>query len=141
MIKFKWIEGHQPEYKTQWSTGADLSSTREVVIQPQQAILVPVGVWIDECADLLDIQVRARSSLFRKFNCILANGVGTIDTDYRDEIEVPLCNLGSDYVRIPANTALAQLVVAECIDIPQFARSGMARLGGFGSTDRDGREL
>lgn len=97
--------------------------------------LVPMGLWIQSCEQLLDIQVRAKSSLFRKTGCILANGFGTIDTDYRDEIQVPLLNLSAEYITIPAGTALTQLVVTNCIDMPEFLRSGKERLGGFGSTD------
>ena len=89
----------------------------------------------------MDIQIRAKSSLFGKTGCLLANGVGTIDSDYRDEIKIPLFNTANKSVVIDAGFAIAQIIVAPVVDVPEFARSGNVRLGGFGSTDRDGVEL
>lgn len=102
--------------------------------------LVPVGVWIDECDGDYDIQVRARSSLFRKFDCILANGVGTIDSDYRDEIQVPLYNTLDHPVTVPAGSSLAQLVISSMVREPSFTVEETERSGGFGSTDKKRRD-
>ena len=140
-MKFRWKPGHKPEYKTSLSTGADLKSTKDITIPGRTCVLIPLGVWIDECDDLLDIQLRARSSTFRKWDLLLANGVGTIDADYRDEIAAPMYNTLSHPVTVPAGTPLVQLVVCPAIDHPEFNRGGQQRLGGFGSTDRDGVEL
>ena len=141
MLKFRWKEGHRPVYKTGLSTGADLTSTQEVTIPGNSMRLVPLGVWIKESDGIYDIQLRARSSLFRKWDCLLANGVGTIDMDYRDEIQAPLYNTLPHPITIPAGTPLVQLVIGKGCQVKDFLNTQETRKGGFGSTDREGKEL
>jgi dUTP pyrophosphatase len=97
--------------------------------------LVPVGVWIEEWTnELYDIQIRAKSSLFSKTGCMLANGVGTIDCDYRDEIQVMLYNTRDEPCPISNGQSIAQIVLGQSGRFLDFAMIDKSREGGFGST-------
>jgi dUTP pyrophosphatase len=131
-----------PVYKTKYSAGADVCAKQTVVLQPREVKLVGTGVWIKDC-DFLEafaeegvipeLQLRLRSSLGKK-GIFLANGVGTIDADYRDEILVPLWNSTDSPIVLPAKTAVAQLV-ANLVERLDADVHNTDRSGGFGSTD------
>ena len=82
--------------------------------------------------------MRPRSGLAVKHGLTVLNAPGTVDADYRGEIQVLLVNLGTEAVAIPRGMRIAQLVVApitraqlrEVESLGQTARGG----GGFGST-------
>jgi len=81
--------------------------------------------------------VRARSGLALKKGLALANGVGTIDADYRGEVGVIVVNLGSEPVTIARGERIAQLVLAPVVRavFETAELNGTARgAGGFGST-------
>jgi len=128
-----------PLYASPDAAGADLrAAVREpLVVPPGGRALVPTGLTL-EVPRGFEAQVRARSGLALKKGLALANGVGTIDADYRGEVGVIVVNLGAEPVAIARGDRIAQLVVAP-VARALFARAegleGSARGGGgFGST-------
>jgi dUTP pyrophosphatase len=121
--------------QTKNSAGADLAASIEVVIPPQSIVLVSTGEWLD--AGFSDKEgifylLAARSSLAYKKGLLLANGVGIIDGDYKDEIKVMLYNSTSEPVTIEAGERIAQLIPTTYL--PLFPSLDNDRNGGFGST-------
>lgn len=128
---------------TQASAGADLRSTTNLTISPGQVGRVSTGVFIDSVdwskvpdGMIPELQIRARSGLAFKKQITLANGVGTIDADYPDEICVLLMNLGTEPFVIQCGDRIAQLVANLVCRLPLgFAsENNSVRIGGFGST-------
>lgn len=128
-----------PEYKTIGSSGMDLLSNNEeiIIIQPMERQLVPTGLFL-EIPLGYEGQVRARSGLSIKNGITLVNCVGTIDSDYRGELKIPIINLGDQPFEIKKGDRIAQLIVTkheqviweEAHEIEQSSRGH----GGFGST-------
>ena len=86
-----------PSYETDGSAGADLRAYLKspVTLMPGERRLIPTGLFI-ELPDGIEAQVRARSGLSIKHGISLVNGVGTVDSDYRGEWNVPVINFGSE---------------------------------------------
>ena len=129
-------------YKTGMSAGLDVISTEDIVLPRNKVIAVPTGLWIEDFdleSDMLgEIQVRARSSMAYKYNIILANGVGTIDLDYPDEIKVLLLNLSEEEYQIKRGDRIGQLTLnaLDYITGVGVEISGDTRTGGLGHTGR-----
>jgi dUTP pyrophosphatase len=108
-----------------------------VTIPAGKRFLVPTGIYI-ELPDGYEAQIRARSGLASKRGITMANGVGTIDSDYRGEIKVALVNLGDEDFVIENGDRIAQMVIARyekvvwdmADELTDTARGG----GGFGHT-------
>jgi dUTP pyrophosphatase len=99
--------------------------------------LIPTG-WAIALEPGYEAQVRPRSGLALRHGLTVLNAPGTIDADYRGELQVLLVNLGSEVVRIEHGTRIAQLVVAavamvEAIEVDELPPSERGS-GGFGST-------
>jgi len=140
MITLRYQEGCAPHYMTAMSSGADLRARESILIPAREVRRVPTGVWIaavDTAAippgTIPELQVRARSGLAFKHGVTLANGVGTVDADYPDEIGVLLMNTGSTAFQVEVGDRVAQLVLALAYRIPELP-IGAERKGGFGST-------
>jgi dUTP pyrophosphatase len=128
-----------PLYASDGAAGADLRAALDapLTIPPGGRALVPTGLVL-EIPEGFEGQVRARSGLALRKGLALANGVGTIDADYRGEVGVALVNLGAEPVTIARGERIAQLVVAPVarasfaavVDLAASARGA----GGFGST-------
>lgn len=140
-IKLKESGITLPTYETNSASGMDLRAclSKEVVLGPGERALIPTGIHI-ELPEGLEAQVRARSGLAIKHGIGLINGIGTIDSDYRGEIKVPLINWGKENFIIQNGERIAQLVICryERIDwVPVDDLSETARgLGGFGHTGK-----
>jgi dUTP pyrophosphatase len=139
MFQFRFHEDCTPRYMTEHSAAADLVAREGLVIEPGTVACVPTGVWIAEVewskvpqGYIPELQIRARSGLARKHAITLANGIGTIDADYRDEIGVLLVNLGREPFVIQKGDRIAQMALnlVGRLDLPV----GGQRQGGFGST-------
>jgi dUTP pyrophosphatase len=128
-----------PEYATAHSAGMDLLAAvaQPVTLPPRGRAAIPTGLAIALPAGW-EAQVRARSGLALKHGITVANGVGTIDADYRGEVGVLLVNLSDTPFVVERGMRVAQMV---------FARHGAASwqvvesldatargAGGFGST-------
>lgn len=131
--------GYMPEYATEGSAGADLRAYIEepVTLLPGERRLIPTGLFV-ELPPGIEAQVRARSGLSVKHGIGLVNGVGTVDSDYRGEWNVPLINWGSEPYTIHNGDRIAQVVFSSYIQasfdpvekIDETARGE----GGFGHT-------
>ena len=129
-----------PRYMTPGAAGMDLAAdvSAEVMLRPGERRLVPTGLALAIPAGY-EGQVRPRSGLAHRDGLTLLNAPGTIDADYRGEVQVLLINLGCAAVRICRGDRIAQLVVSpvatvtwqEVETLPATTRGN----GGFGSTD------
>ncbi len=132
-----------PAYQTPGAAGADLCACVEapVKLEPGQRKLIPTGIAL-EIPEGYEGQVRPRSGLAVKHGIALPNSPGTIDSDYRGEVQVILINLGSEPYEIKNGERIAQLVIAPVTrgsfqEAPEL--SGTSRgAGGFGSTGKGG---
>jgi dUTP pyrophosphatase len=108
-----------------------------VVLAPGERRLIPTGFAV-EIPPGFEGQVRPRSGLALKHGLTLLNSPGTIDSDYRGEVCVILCNLGQEPFEVERGLRLAQLVVApvsSCEGVEAGELSDTARgSGGFGHT-------
>lgn len=130
-----------PEYQTEHSAGLDLIAhiAESQVIQPMERASIPTGIAI-ALPEGYEAQVRARSGLAIKHGICLANGVGTVDADFRGEIGVLLINLGSEPFVVEPGMRIAQMVISRyeriewniVDELPMSDRG----TGGFGSTGR-----
>ncbi len=128
-----------PKYETTGSSGMDLKAyiDNKIIIQPFKRSLVPTGIHI-ELPLGYEAQVRARSGLAIKHGVTIINGIGTIDSDYRGEIMVPLINLGEREFHVNNGDRIAQLIICEYKKIIWLEASDLESTtrneNGFGST-------
>jgi dUTP pyrophosphatase len=109
----------------------------EIALAPGARQLIPTGLSIALPAGY-EAQVRPRSGLAFRHGITVLNAPGTIDSDYRGEVQVLLINLGDKVFSIARGERIAQLVVqrVERADLGEAARVTTTRrgAGGFGST-------
>ena len=132
-----------PSYATAGAAGMDLLAAiaAPLVIAPGARALVPTGLGI-ALPPGHEMQVRPRSGLALKHGIVLPNSPGTIDEDYRGELQVIVMNAGSEPFTVERGMRIAQAVVApvtraawrEVAELPGTARGA----GGFGSTGTRG---
>ncbi len=128
-----------PAYETDGSAGMDIRAALEsdVTIDPGRRYLVPTGLKIAVPAGF-EAQIRARSGLAAKHGICLANGIGTIDSDYRGEIKVALINLGEEPFTVRDGDRIAQMVVARVERVEGERTDELSdterAVGGFGHT-------
>jgi dUTP pyrophosphatase len=126
-----------PAYETAGAAGLDLRSTDSLTLKPGARALVPTGIAI-AVPDGYEAQVRPRSGLATKHGITVLNAPGTIDSDYRGEVKVPLINLGETEFVIARGDRIAQMVITP---VTRIGWSPVERLsttvrgsGGFGSS-------
>lgn len=128
-----------PEYATDRSAGMDLRAylDSDIVLAPGARGRVPTGVRV-AIPTGYEGQVRGRSGLADRHGIGLVNGPGTIDADYRGEIQVILINWGSQDFTIRHGERIAQLVIAPVarVSLQQVADLDDTQRGegGFGHT-------
>ena len=127
-----------PAYGTDGAAGLDLRAAEAVDLAPGARAAVPTGLRIALPAGH-EGQVRPRSGLARRHGVTVLNSPGTVDEDYRGEVQVLLVNLGTEPHRIERGDRMAQMVVAPVVrvaveegDLEETARGD----AGFGSTGR-----
>ncbi len=130
-----------PSYQSALAAGLDLlaavPANVPLTIAPGARVLVPTGIAI-ALPEGSEGQVRPRSGLAARHGLTVLNAPGTIDADYRGEIQVLLVNLGGESVNVTRGMRIAQLVIAavarielrEVVSLDETSRGG----GGFGST-------
>jgi len=119
---------------------ADLE--QDVALASLERILIPTGIAL-ALPTGFEAQIRPRSGLALKYGITLVNAPGTIDTDYRGEIQLIAINLGRESVVIRRGERIAQMVVQrvcrarwqEVSELPPSARQEK----GFGHTDENPR--
>ena len=120
-VEIKRAEGTSdlplPVRMTEHAAGFDLAAsvTASVTLEPGDIKLIPCGFSM-AIPHGYEAQVRPRSGLASKHGITMVNAPGTIDSDYRGEVQVPLINLGTQRVRDRARDA-------DCADA-DFARAG-----------------
>jgi len=128
-----------PAYQSAGAAGLDLVAAviEDLCIEPGRRELVPTGVHV-EIPPGFEGQLRPRSGLALRCGVTLLNAPGTIDTDYRGELQVILINHGSEPFVVSRGMRVAQLVLAsvvraEITEVDTLSDSARGE-GGFGHT-------
>lgn len=130
-----------PRYETDGAAGLDLMAANPenspIVLDRWARALVPTG-FVLQLPPGHEGQIRPRSGLALKHGVTVLNSPGTVDADYRGEVQVLLANFGAEPFAILRGMRIAQLVIApvaraelrEAAALEETGRAG----GGFGST-------
>ncbi len=144
VVKIKRVPGYDPELplparKTQGAAGFDLGAANDdpICLDPGQRALIPTGFAL-ELPEGCEAQIRPRSGLALKHGITLLNSPGTIDTDYRGEIQLILINHGREQFCVRKGDRVAQMVIsrvapAQVIEVLELEESPRSK-GGFGHT-------
>ena len=130
-----------PAYQSEGAAGLDLLAavpdSAPVVIAPGERVLIPTGLAL-ALPPGTEAQVRPRSGLASKHGITVLNAPGTIDSDYRGEVQVLLINFGNEPFTVARGMRVAQLVVAyvtlaQLQEVPDLDETTRGQ-GGFGSS-------
>ncbi len=128
-----------PTRMTEHAAGFDLSAavTEATVLQPGDIKLIPCGFSMAVPYGY-EAQVRPRSGLSSKHGVTMVNAPGTIDSDYRGEVRVPLINLGRLPFTIERGMRIAQMLIlpvprSEIVEVDDLDETARGE-GGFGHT-------
>ncbi len=129
-----------PKYASENAAGMDLRAnlSEKIILKPFERRLIPTGLFMELPTDC-EAQIRPRSGLALKYGITVLNSPGTIDADYRGEIQVLLINLSNNDFEIDNGDRIAQMVIAkfeqaEIVSVQNYSElSGTERgEGGFG---------
>ena len=128
-----------PEYKTEHSAGMDLRCVDAFTLYPGERRLIATGLKV-AIPPGYEGQVRPRSGLALRHSIGIPNSPGTIDADYRGEIQVLLLNFGSEPYVVKRGDRVAQLVFARVArvtleTVPELTSTTRGD-GGFGHSGR-----
>ncbi len=144
-MQFCWLDPRQgqdlplPSYQSLQASGMDAAAalTEDRVMQPSEIHLIPTGFAV-ALPEGFEIQVRPRSGLAVKHGITVINAPGTIDADYRGEVQIALINLGRVPFTIRRGDRIAQLVVAPVcraqLHVCSSLEASTRGSGGFGHT-------
>ncbi len=144
-IKVKIINrsGHElPAYETPSAAGMDVraANTEPIVLRPLQRALVPTGLRV-QLPQGYEMQIRPRSGLALRHGISLVNTPGTVDADFRGEIQVILINLSDEPFVINPGERICQMVITNYTHVEWEPVSELDRTvrgdGGFGHTGTD----
>jgi len=130
-----------PRYETAGAAGLDLLAAvaegAPVTLEPNDRTLIPTGLVV-ELPDGFEAQVRPRSGLALRHGVTVLNAPGTIDADYRGELQVLLVNWGREPFVVTRGLRIAQMVVAPVttatlVEVQDLGPTGRSN-SGFGST-------
>lgn len=130
-----------PQYQTEESAGMDLHAnlSETVILNTGERKLIPTGLFI-ELPKGYEAQVRPRSGLALKHGITVLNSPGTIDSDYRGEIQVLLINHGQIPFEIQHGERIAQMIVAQHERISWLHTDALTNTqrgeGGYGSSGK-----
>jgi dUTP pyrophosphatase len=130
-----------PFYATEGAAGADIRASlpdkKSLTVGPGERALVPTGLQM-EIPVGYELQVRPRSGLSLKSPLLVVNAPGTIDSDYRGEVNVIVGNFGAEPYVIEHGLRIAQLVLAPVTHARYSVATTLGETargaGGFGST-------
>jgi dUTP pyrophosphatase len=127
---------------TEGAAGMDLCAdiANDLQLQPMERALIPTGFAVALPAGF-EAQIRPRSGLALRQGLTLVNSPGTIDSDYRGEIQLIAINLGTEPIVVERGQRIAQMIVQRVVraqwhevdDLPPSSRQA----GGFGHTDKE----
>jgi dUTP pyrophosphatase len=128
-----------PAYQTDHAAAMDVSAALDepVTLGSLERAVIPTGFAIELPAGY-EAQIRARSGLSSKHGITMANGVGTIDADYRGEVGVIVVNAAKEPFTIEPGMRIAQMVIAPVDrvtweEVDQLSETTRSE-GGYGST-------
>lgn len=131
-----------PNRATEFSAGADLYACIDepITINPSELAKIPTGIAIELPQSDLAAFLFARSGLGVKHGITLSNSVGVVDSDYRGEICVGLCNVSDKPYTIQPSERIAQMVImpvvlADFIQADELNETKRGE-GGFGSSGK-----
>ncbi len=131
-----------PQYATSLSAGLDLRANIDSPIElaSLERKLIPTGLFI-ELPEGYEAQIRPRSGLAIKNGITVLNSPGTIDADYRGEINVILINLSKEPFVINDGERICQMIIAkhekaEWIEVGELSSTDRGE-GGFGHSGKD----
>jgi dUTP pyrophosphatase len=144
-VKIKRLAGAEglplPARMTEYAAGFDVPAavTEPVVLQPGEIRLIPCGFAMAIPAGY-EAQMRPRSGLASRNGITLINSPGTIDADYRGQVQVPVINLGREAFTIERGLRIAQMLIlpvpqVELIEVEELDDTQRGQ-GGFGHTGR-----
>lgn len=128
-----------PQYMTEGSSGVDLLAAvaEKQELAPYSRCLVPAGIQIS-LPEGFEAQVRPRSGLALKSGITVLNTPGTIDADYRGEVQVILFNTTGQPFMIERGMRIAQLVITPVVKARFVVADNLSTTtrgsGGFGHT-------
>ena len=130
-----------PSYQSETAAGLDLLAAvpagAPLAIAPGRYVAVPTGLAI-ALPPGTEAQVRPRSGLARSHGVTVLNAPGTVDSDYRGELQVLLINHGTEIFQVTRGMRIAQLVIAAVVRIRLNEQDKLDQTtrgsGGFGST-------
>jgi dUTP pyrophosphatase len=130
-----------PAYQTAHAAGLDLlaavPAASPVKIAPGERAMIPTGIAV-ALPPGYEGQIRPRSGIAIRHGVTVLNSPGTIDSDYRGEIQVILVNLGAESFEIRRGTRIAQMIVAPILQVKIVESVSLdstgRESGGFGST-------
>jgi len=131
-----------PSYQTEHAAAMDVHACLDepMTLQPLERAMIPTGLAF-EIPEGYEMQVRARSGLSIKHGLTMVNGVGTIDADYRGELNILVINLGQEAFVIEPDMRVAQLLVTRYDKVTWQLAETLSDTdrgaGGFGSTGFD----
>ncbi len=131
-----------PKKATEGAAGMDLCACidEEITIKPGDIVKIPCGIAISIPSKEYAAFIFARSGLGVKHGITLANSVGVIDSDYRGEIMVGLCNVSNESYTVSSGERIAQLIIMKIESFPlvevESLDSTERGSGGFGSTGK-----
>ena len=128
-----------PQYETPGAAGMDLRAfiDREINIAPLERVKIPTGLFM-EIPVGYEAQVRPRSGLAARSGVTVLNAPGTIDSDYRGELELILINFGDEPFTVKNGDRIAQMIISPVIRAAISEADTLSETergtGGFGST-------
>jgi len=115
-IKIKKLRDNAilPKHQTEHSAGMDLHACidKEIRIKPGDIFSIPTGIAVG-VPEGYEMQIRGRSGLALKYGIGLANGVGTIDADYRGEVCAIMVNNGKKDFIVKPGDRIAQAIISK----------------------------
>ncbi len=128
-----------PQYMTKGAAGMDLYAAlnETLMIKPGEIKVIPVGFKMALPVGY-EAQIRPRSGLASRYGITIINTPGTVDSDYRGEVKVPLINLGENPFYLERGERIAQMVIHKCppvevIEIEELSETTRNEKG-FGHT-------
>jgi len=143
-VRASGVAASLPAYMTEGAAGMDLCAdlSHDLQLLSLERRLIPTGIAIALPLGF-EAQIRPRSGLALKEGLTLINSPGTIDADYRGEIQLIAINLGSDSITIRPGQRIAQMIIQRVVralwqEVPELPQSER-QAGGFGHTDALGK--
>lgn len=134
-------KAYAPKRATSGSAGMDLSACieEEITVKPGDIAKIPCGIGVSVPEGYAAF-IFARSGLAIKHGITLANAVGVVDSDYRGEVCVGLCNVSREPYTVRPNERIAQMIIMKVEMMPIFEVTSLDETargtGGFGSTGK-----